>query len=54
MLETRAKARADRDFATADAIRDQLSDAGIVVEDSPDGARWYTSPRSARDTDAVD
>jgi cysteinyl-tRNA synthetase len=54
MLETRAKARADRDFATADAIRDQLSDAGIVVEDSPDGARWYTSPRSARDTDPVD
>jgi len=47
MLEARAKARADRDFATADAIRDQLTAAGIIVEDGPDGARWYTAPRSA-------
>jgi len=43
LLETRAKARADRDFATADAIRDQLAASGIVVEDGPAGARWYAA-----------
>ena len=41
LLEQRAAARRDKDFATADAIRDQLSSAGIVVEDRPDGARWH-------------
>jgi cysteinyl-tRNA synthetase len=39
-LEQRAKARAERDFATADAIRDRLTEAGIAVEDTPTGARW--------------
>ncbi|MFP5334377.1 MAG: cysteine--tRNA ligase [Actinomycetes bacterium] len=39
-LDQRAKARADRDFATADAIRAALAAAGVVVEDTPDGARW--------------
>ena len=41
LLEQRTAARAEKDFATADAIRDELSAAGIVVEDRPDGARWY-------------
>ncbi len=41
LLEQRAAARRDKDFATADAIRDQLSSAGIVVEDRPGGARWH-------------
>ena len=39
-LEDRATARAARDFATADAVRDSLKDAGIVIEDTPTGARW--------------
>jgi cysteinyl-tRNA synthetase len=39
-LEQRAAARARKDYAAADAIRSQLADAGIVVEDTPAGARW--------------
>lgn len=39
-LEARTQARAAKDWATADAIRDQLAAAGIVLEDSADEARW--------------
>jgi cysteinyl-tRNA synthetase len=39
-LEQRAAARARKDFAAADAIRAQLRDAGIVIEDTPTGPRW--------------
>ena len=39
-LEQRAAARDRRDFAAADAIRDQLKSAGVVVEDTPSGARF--------------
>ncbi|MGK7310727.1 MAG: cysteine--tRNA ligase [Candidatus Longimicrobiales bacterium M2_2A_002] len=39
-LAKRAQAREDRDFGRADAIRDELAEAGIVVEDTPRGARW--------------
>ncbi len=47
LLERRQAARADKDFAAADAIRDQLAAAGVVVEDRPDGARWYVETASA-------
>jgi cysteinyl-tRNA synthetase len=40
LLEQRAEARAAKDFATADAIRDTIKAAGIEVEDTPSGAKW--------------
>ncbi len=40
LLAERAEARNRRDYATADAMRDQLLAAGIAVEDTPDGPVW--------------
>ncbi|NRQ48438.1 cysteine--tRNA ligase [Aeromicrobium stalagmiti] len=40
LLEQRQEARATKDFATADRVRDQLMAAGIEIEDTPQGARW--------------
>jgi cysteinyl-tRNA synthetase len=39
-LEQRDAARARKDYQAADAIRDRLATAGIVVEDTSAGARW--------------
>ncbi|MFL6139865.1 MAG: cysteine--tRNA ligase [Frankiaceae bacterium] len=39
-LDARAEARARRDFAAADSIRDRLESAGVVVEDTAEGTRW--------------
>jgi cysteinyl-tRNA synthetase len=39
-LEQRDAARARRDYATADSIRDGLENVGIMVEDTPEGPRW--------------
>jgi cysteinyl-tRNA synthetase len=39
-LQQRDAARARRDYATADAIRDGLDEIGIQVEDTPEGPRW--------------
>ena len=41
LLEERGAARAERDWVRADAIRDILSSAGIVVEDRPGAASWH-------------
>jgi cysteinyl-tRNA synthetase len=40
-IAARATARAQKDFATADAIRDALADAGIVIEDSAGSTTWH-------------
>ncbi|HEU4423800.1 MAG TPA: cysteine--tRNA ligase [Pilimelia sp.] len=39
-LDQRTQARARKDWAAADAIRDQLRQAGVIVEDTPNGPRW--------------
>ncbi len=40
LLDQRARARAAKDFATADAIRDQIKAAGVEIEDTAQGPRW--------------
>lgn len=40
LIEARRQARKDRDFARADAIRDELADEGIVLEDGASGTSW--------------
>ena len=40
VLSQREQARARKDWASADAIRDALKDAGLTIEDTKDGARW--------------
>ncbi|WP_350258047.1 cysteine--tRNA ligase [Scrofimicrobium sp. R131] len=40
LVEQRNRARSEKDWAAADRIRDQLTEAGIVVEDGADGSVW--------------
>ncbi len=40
MIARRNEARANKDFAAADQIRDELQQRGIILEDTPHGTRW--------------
>lgn len=40
LLEQRAAARAEKNWAEADRIRERLNELNIVVMDGPDGATW--------------
>jgi cyanophycinase-like exopeptidase len=40
LLELRARARAARDYAASDLVRDRLVAAGVEVRDTPEGAQW--------------
>jgi len=42
-LDVRARARAAKDFAMSDAVRDALANVGIEVRDTPEGATWERS-----------
>jgi cysteinyl-tRNA synthetase len=43
LLLERAEARAAKDFAKSDQIRDDLAAQGVTIEDGPDGAAWRRS-----------
>jgi cysteinyl-tRNA synthetase len=40
LIEERKQAKKNKDFARADAIRDELSDKGVLIEDTRAGVRW--------------
>lgn len=40
LIEKRAQARKAKDFATADAVRKELADRGVIIEDTPSGTQW--------------
>ncbi len=40
LIEKRTEARKNRDFKTADEIRDKLKSMGIILEDTKDGVKW--------------
>lgn len=45
VLDQREAARGRKDWAAADAIRDQLQQSGLVIEDGPSDPRWTLGPR---------
>jgi cysteinyl-tRNA synthetase len=40
LIQEREKARAEKNWALADKIRDDLKKEGIILEDTPQGVRW--------------
>jgi len=40
LIEARSAARAEKNWAEADRIRDKLSEMGITLEDTPQGVKW--------------
>jgi cysteinyl-tRNA synthetase len=47
LLEQRERARAARDWAASDRLRDELAALGVAVEDTRDGQRWRVLSRAA-------
>ena len=41
MIAKRAEARKAKDWAAADAIRDELAAMGVVMKDTPGGVEWH-------------
>jgi cysteinyl-tRNA synthetase len=41
LIARRDAARRDEDWSDADAIRDRLAEAGVILEDGPDGTTWH-------------
>lgn len=41
LLVARAKARAEKNWKKADEIRDELNELNVIVEDTPNGVKWY-------------
>lgn len=40
LIAMRQESRSNKDYAQADALRNKLSEIGIVLEDTPQGVRW--------------
>jgi len=46
LLEARERARAAKEFARADQLRDALAAIGVVVTDTPEGQRWKVGAKN--------
>jgi cysteinyl-tRNA synthetase len=45
LIDLRAAARKNKDYATSDAIRHRLNEIGVTLEDRPDGTVWKINPK---------